>query len=92
MILNYKKSTTLKPQITADSGVTYTVKYESSNPKVATVDENGNVYAAKKGTAEIKVTVTDQNGNVATDTCKVTVKYSVLQWLIIIFLFGWIWY
>ena len=90
--IDYRGSTTIKPQITADDGVKYTVKYESSNPKVATVDDNGNVYGAKKGTAEIKVTVTDEYGNILKDTCKVTVKYSGLQWFIIIVLFGWIWY
>ncbi|MBQ7548442.1 MAG: Ig-like domain-containing protein [Clostridia bacterium] len=90
--LNYLGKATLKPQITADEGVKYTVKYESSNPKVATVDDNGNVTATKKGTAEIRVTVTDENNNTVTNTCKVTVKYSGLQWFIIIVLFGWIWY
>ena len=90
--LNYKKSAVLKPQITADSGVKYTVTYESSNTKVATVDKDGKVYAAKKGAADIKVTVTDEYGNKVSDTCKVTVKYSFGQWLIIILLFGWIWY
>ena len=90
--MNYDSSTTIKPVIDADPGVKYTVKYESSNPKVATVDKDGNVYGAKKGTAQIKVTVTDENNNTVTDTCKVTVKYSGLQWFIIIVLFGWIWY
>ena len=90
--LNYKKSTTLKPTIKADDGVKYTVKYSSSNTKVATVDENGKVYAAKKGSATITCTVTDSNGNTVQDTCKVTVKYSFGQWLIKILLFGWIWY
>ena len=91
-LIVYKETITIKPQITADDGVKYTVKYESSNPKVATVDKDGNVYGAKKGTAQIKVTVTDENNNTVTDTCKVTVKYSGLQWFIIIVLFGWIWY
>ena len=90
--INYKKSATLNPTITADDGVKYTVKYESSNPKVATVDQNGNVYGAKKGSADIKVTVTDSAGNTVTDTCNVKVKYSFGQWLIVILLFGWIWY
>ena len=90
--LNYKKSTTLKPTIKADEGAKYTVKYSSSNTKVATVDENGKVYAAKKGSATITCTVTDSNGNTVQDTCKVTVKYSFGQWLIKILLFGWIWY
>lgn len=90
--LNYKKSTTIKPTIKADDGAKYTVEYSSSNTKVATVDNNGKVYGAKKGSATITCTVTDSNGNVATDTCKVTVGYSFGQWLIVIVLFGWIWY
>ena len=90
--LNYKKSTTITPSITADEGAKYTVKYSSSNTKVATVDDNGKVYAAKKGSATITCTVTDSKGNTVQDTCKVTVKYSFGQWLIKILLFGWIWY
>ncbi len=89
---NYKASTTIVPVINADNGVEYTVTYSSSNPSVATVDENGNVYASGKGSAEITCTVTDQYGNVVTDTCDVEVKYSFGQWLIVILLFGWIWY
>lgn len=36
----------------------YTLKWESSNPEVATVDENGNVEAYKKGAATITLTIT----------------------------------
>ena len=90
--LTYKKSEKIKPDITADEGAKYTVKYESSNPKVASVDKNGKVTALKKGTAKITCTVTDSNGNTVSDTCTVTVKYNFGQWLIIILLFGWIWY
>ena len=92
MFINYKKSATIKPTIKADDGAKYTVKYSSSNTKVATVDNNGKVYAAKKGSATNTCTVTDSNGNTVQDTCKVTVKYSFGQWLIKILLFGWIWY
>ena len=90
--LTYKKSEKIKPNITADDGAKYTVKYESSNPKVASVDKNGKVTALKKGSAKITCTVTDSNGNTVSDTCTVTVKYNFGQWLIIILLFGWIWY
>ena len=90
--LTYKKSEKIKPNITADEGAKYTVKYESSNPKVASVDKNGKVTALKKGSAKITCTVTDSNGNTVSDTCTVTVKYNFGQWLIIILLFGWIWY
>ena len=90
--LDCKKTATLEPTIDADPGAKYTVKYESSNPKVATVDQDGNVFAAKKGTAIITVTVTDSNNNVVTDTCKVTVNYTFIQWILVIVLFGWIWF
>lgn len=92
--LNYKKSTTLKPTIKADDGAKYKVEYSTSNAKVATVDENGKVTATKRGsgTATITCTVTDSNGNVVKDTCKVSVKLSFGQILIVYVLFGWIWY
>ncbi len=90
--LNYKKSAAIKPTVKADDGAKYTIKYESSNTKVATVDKNGKVYGAKKGMATITCTVTDSGGNTVQDTCKVNVKYSFGQWLIVILLFGWIWY
>ena len=92
--LNYKKSTTLKPTIKADEGAKYKVEYSTSNAKVATVDKNGKVTATKRGsgTATITCTVTDSNGNVVKDTCKVSVSLTWWQWIIIIVLFGWIWY
>ena len=92
--LNYKKSTTLKPNTQVDDGVKYTVKYESSNTKVATVDQNGNVTATKRGSgsATITCTVTDQYGNVVKDTCTVNVSLSFGQKIIVYVLFGWIWY
>ena len=90
--VNYKSTYMLSPEITADKGAKYTVKYSSSNTKVATVDENGKIYGAKKGNATITCTVTDSYGNVVTDKCNVNVDYSGSQWFIIIVLFGWIWY
>lgn len=90
--MQYKTSSTFAPVIVADNGVEYSVTYSSSDPSVASVDENGNVYAAGKGTAEITCTVTDEYGNVAYDTATVEVKYVWWQWIIIILLFGWIWY
>ncbi len=90
--MNYKSSAKINPSITADDGAEYTVKYSSSNTSVARVDNNGNIYGAKRGSATITCTVTDSNGNTVQDTCNVTVKYSFGQWLIVILLFGWIWY
>lgn len=90
--LNYKSSYMLVPEITADDGAKYTVKYESSNTSVATVGNDGKIYGAKKGNATITCTVTDSYGNVVKDSCNVNVDYSGAQWFIIIVLFGWIWY
>ena len=90
--LNYKKSVALNPSVTVDENASYTVTYTSSDTSVARVDENGKVYGAKKGSAEITVTVTDEYGNTVSDTCKVNVTYAWWQWIIVIVLFGWIWY
>ena len=90
--LNYKKSAALKPSVTVDENASYTVTYTSSDTSVARVDENGKVYGAKRGSADITVTVTDEYGNTVSDTCKVNVTYAWWQWIIVIVLFGWIWY
>ena len=63
------KTATLKAKMTPTNS-TDTLKWTSSNKKVATVDKNGKVYAVKKGTATI--TVKTESGKKA--TCKVTVK------------------
>ena len=86
-----KESTTLNVQI-EDIGAPYTLTYTSTNAKVATVDQNGKVTAHKRGTADINVIVTDEDGNSVSKIVTVTVKYTWWQWLIVILLFGWIWY
>lgn len=65
------------------------IKWESSNTKVATVDENGNVKMTGKGTATITAKSTDGK---ASAECKVTVKYAWWQWIIKIVLLGFLWY
>ncbi|MGN0551316.1 MAG: Ig-like domain-containing protein [Acutalibacteraceae bacterium] len=47
------------------------VKYESSNPSVASVDKNGYLKALKKGSTTIKCSALD--GSAAYDLCSVTV-------------------
>ncbi len=54
------------------------VRWSSSDPSVATVDENGLVRAHSRGTALITAQTADGYGR---DTCSVTVKYSLIQWL-----------
>lgn len=90
--LDYKGSATIVPSISADAGVGYTVNYSSSNPSVASVDENGKVSTGDTGSATITVVVTDEYGNTVTDTCEVSVDYNWWQWILVIVLFGWIWY
>ena len=90
--MSYKDSATVTPSINADSGVKYTVSYSSSDTDVVSVDSNGRLTTNGTGSATITVTVTDEYGNAVTDTCKVEVSYKWWQWIIVIVLFGWIWY
>lgn len=86
LAMNYKQSAAISydSNYSADA-----LTWTSSNEKVATVDANGNVYAAGTGNATITVTSTDGAVN---ETVEVSVSYTVLQWIIVIVLFGWIWY
>lgn len=77
---------------TTDKNLGFKVEYFSSDENIFTVDDEGYVIAGERGIAEITIRVTDDNGNVVTDTAEVEVKFSSRQWIIYIFLFGWIWY
>ena len=90
--MSYKDSATITPNISADAGVDYTVTYSSSNTDVVSIDANGKLTTNGTGDATITVTVIDQYGREVTDTCKVNVSYKWWQWIIVIVLFGWIWY
>lgn len=90
--LNYKDTTTITPSINADAGVKCTVSYSSSNESVVSIDQIGTITARDTGNATITATVTDEYGNTVNDTCNVEVKYTWWQWIIVIVLFGWIWY
>ncbi len=88
--VNYKDSFQITaPVVSPASATNKGLFWGSSDILVADVDENGNGYARSKGTATIYVESAD-GGHY--DTCTVNVKYSFWQWLIVIFLFGWIWY
>ncbi len=82
LTLAYKEECNL---LTASKEVTWS----SSNEKVATVNEKGVIKAVGKGSAVITAT-REVSGEQL--TCNVKVRYTFWQWLIIIFLFGWIWY
>lgn len=64
------------------------VKWDSTDKRVVKVDDKGNVTAVGRGTATIVATTED--GRSA--SCTVTVRYTILQWIIKIVFFGWIWY
>lgn len=64
---------TLLPVIVPENATERTLTWTSSNPAIATVDENGTVTAKEAGTTTI--TVTTSNGKTA--TCEVTVVVPV---------------
>lgn len=84
--MNYKASHTIS--ITSNYAADE-LTWTSSNEKVATVDENGNVYASGTGSATITVTSAD---GLVNESCEVSVSYQWWEWIIIIVLFGWLWY
>ena len=66
-------SETLTATVTPDNATNKAVTWKSSDPTVATVDNNGKVTAIKKGTATI--TATTEDGGF-TDMCEVSVACS----------------
>ena len=50
------------------------ISYETSDPRIATVNETGKIKGKKAGTTTITATVTLKNGETKTVTMKVTVK------------------
>lgn len=91
MTIRYKESAYLNiPSADESAGETYI--YESSDPKTVRIDSSGKITGAKKGSATVSAIYSDQNGTSIFYTCKVTVKYSISQWIIMILLLGWVWY
>ena len=84
--LNYKKKAMLSYDSTYPAAE---LVWTSSDSSVATVDANGNVYASGTGSATITVTSTDGKVN---ESCEISVSYQWWEWIIVIVLFGWIWY
>lgn len=70
----------------------YTIIYESSDKEVATIDEEGNVKTTGIGEGIITYTVTLENGKEITQSMGIKVVFTLRQWFIYIFLFGWLWY
>ena len=70
----YALSATIKPDNATDKVVIWT----SSNPLVASVDDNGVVKAISDGTAEIIATTLENSNKQFTAKCKVTVKGTII--------------
>ena len=65
------------------------IVWTSSNSNVVTVSDDGTITAKRRGKAVI--TAATKDGKVKA-TRTVTVEYTLIQWIIIYLLFGWIWY
>ncbi len=63
-------------------------EYLSADTSIVSTNDN-TMSGAKKGSTYIAVVTEDGKTRY---NCKVEVNYSILQWIIIIFLFGWLWY
>lgn len=84
--MNYKDSYTISYTTNyAPESLTWT----SSDEDVVKVDANGKLTTT--GTGNATVTVTSADGRV-NESCEVSVSYQWWQWIIVIVLFGWIWY
>lgn len=63
---------TLVPTVSPDNASNKTLKWTSSDPSIATVDQNGKVVGVKPG--KVTITVATQDGSNLSKTCEVTVK------------------
>ncbi len=82
--VNYKSTLDIKEAISFNKDA----EYLSADTSIVSTDETL-ITGAKKGTTYVAAVSTDGKTRV---NCEVTVNYSILQWLIVIFLFGWLWY
>ena len=88
--MNVKKVDKLQADVyPEEAAYSAEIIFESSDPNIVSVDEEGNITAKRVGTATITAKTAD--GKVS-DSIKITVNYSTIQWIIVYLLFGWIWY
>lgn len=90
--MSYKSKLYIDRQVINRGHLSYSVIWTSSNPDIADVDSYGNITALRAGKTVITCTVTSENGKTFEDSCTVTVKYNLAQWILNIFMFGWLWY
>ena len=88
--MNVKKVDKLQADVyPEEAAYSAEIIFESSDPNIVSVDEEGNITAKRIGTATITAKTAD--GKVS-DSIKITVNYSTIQWIIVYLLFCWIWY
>lgn len=93
IFMTYKRKTfNINEHLNLPQKGDYTVVYESSDEEVAVIDEKGNVKTTGIGEAVITYTVKLGNGKEVTQSMGIKVVFTVRQWFIYIFLFGWLWY
>ncbi len=93
IFMTYKRKTfNINEHLNLPKEGNYTVIYKSSDEEVATIDDKGNVKTTGIGEAVITYTVTLENGKEITQSMGIKVVFTPRQWLIYIFLFGWLWY
>ena len=68
-----------KEYVKLPQGFKTKVSYTSSNPEIATVDENGNISGVKEGTTTITFTSNDKGGNLIYEVNEVTVTKKVVS-------------
>lgn len=92
--VHYRRFTEIPVVVDSDGTAEYEISFRSFDEQKVLIDSEGTVYGMAKTDTPVKVicTLTDEYGNTFTDECEVTVQYSFGQWLIIILLFGWLWY
>ncbi len=93
IFMTYKRKTfNINEHLNLPKEGKYTIVYESSDKEVATIDEEGNVKTTGIGEGIITYTVTLENGKEITQSMGIKVVFTLRQWFIYIFLFGWLWY
>lgn len=68
------------------------VHWESTNTRVLTINANGTINFKGRGSTSILLVFEPQGrSRVTVGKLDIRVEYTFLQWLLVIFLFGWIW-
>lgn len=92
--LNYKEESYIYPDIYTSSDYAYCCTYFVNHDYTcADLWEDGTIgWTYAKGKDNCTCYVVDAEGNIYSEDFSITVKYSFIQWIIRILLFGWIWY